>query len=169
MKKISTRIGFLAGFLVCAGLLVFALYLQHFEFQEPCPLCILQRIAFIGLMIIFLVAALHSPGKIGGYVYSGLLFLVAGLGALRPRGVVVQLGLGGDMTLPMMQVTAKELDLRGSFRFHEEFPLAVEMIAKGLIQVKPLITHTIAFDDAVKAFELAGDRSRVMKAQIAFN
>jgi len=95
--------------------------------------------------------------------------LVAGLGALRPRGVVVQLGLGGDMTLPMPQVTAKELDLRGSFRVHEEFPLAVEMIAKGLIQVKPLITHTIAFDDAVKAFELAGDRSRVMKAQIAFN
>jgi len=95
--------------------------------------------------------------------------LLAGLGALRPRGVVVQLGLGGDMTLPMTQVTAKELDLRGSFRFHEEFPLAVEMIAKGLIQVKPLITHTLAFDDAVKAFELAGDRSRVMKAQIAFN
>ena len=95
--------------------------------------------------------------------------LVAGIGALRPRGVVVQLGMGGDMTLPMTQITAKELELRGSFRFHEEFPLAVEMIAKGLIKVKPLITHTIAFDDAVKAFELAGDRSRVMKAQIAFN
>jgi L-idonate 5-dehydrogenase len=95
--------------------------------------------------------------------------LVAGIGAMRPRGVVVQLGLGGDMTLPMMQVTAKELDLRGSFRFHEEFPLAVEMIAKGLIDVKPLITHTLGFDDAVMAFELAGDRSRAMKAQIAFN
>ncbi|MGD1879797.1 MAG: L-idonate 5-dehydrogenase [Kiloniellaceae bacterium] len=95
--------------------------------------------------------------------------LVAGLGALRPRGIVVQLGLGGDMTLPMMQITGKELELRGSFRFHEEFPLAVEMIAKGRIDVTPLITHTIAFDDAVKAFELAGDRSQVMKAQIAFN
>lgn len=95
--------------------------------------------------------------------------LVAGLGAMRPRGVVVQLGMGGDMTLPMMQITGKELDLRGSFRFHEEFVLAVEMIAKGLIDVKPLITHTIAFDDAIKAFELAGDRSQVMKAQIAFN
>jgi L-idonate 5-dehydrogenase len=35
--------------------------------------------------------------------------------------------------------------------------------------VKPLITHTLKFDDAVEAFELAGDRSRVMKAQIAFN
>jgi len=94
--------------------------------------------------------------------------LVAGLGALRPRGVVVQLGMGGDMTLPMMQITGKELELRGSFRFHEEFELAVEMISKGLIDVKPLITHTIGFDDAVSAFELAGDRSQVMKAQIAF-
>lgn len=95
--------------------------------------------------------------------------VVAGLGALRPRGVVVQLGMGGDMTLPMMQITGKELELRGSFRFHEEFPLAVEMIAKGLIEVKPLITHTLKFDDAVAAFELAGDRSQVMKAQIAFS
>ena len=95
--------------------------------------------------------------------------LVAGLGVLRPRGVVVQLGMGGDMTLPMMQITGKELELRGSFRFHEEFALAVEMIAKGLIDVKPLITHTLKFDDAVAAFELAGDRSQVMKAQIAFN
>lgn len=81
MKKISPRIGFLAGFMACAGLLAFALYLQHFEFQEPCPLCILQRIAFIVLMILFLVAALHGPGKIGSYVYAGLLFLVASLGA----------------------------------------------------------------------------------------
>ena len=95
--------------------------------------------------------------------------LVAGLGALRPRGVVVQVGMGGDMTLPMMQITGKELELRGAFRFHEEFGLAVEMIAKGLIDVKPLITHTLKFDDAVQAFELAGDRSQVMKAQIAFN
>ena len=47
--------------------------------------------------------------------------LVAGIGALRPRGVIVQLGLGGDMTVPMQTITAKELDLRGSFRFHEEF------------------------------------------------
>jgi L-idonate 5-dehydrogenase len=95
--------------------------------------------------------------------------VLAGISALRPRGILVQLGLGGDMTLPMMQVTAKEIDLRGCFRFHEEFPLAVEMISKGLVDVKPLITHTLKFDDAVEAFELAGDRSRVMKAQIAFN
>ncbi len=95
--------------------------------------------------------------------------LVGALAVLRPRGVVVQVGMGGEMTLPMLQICGKELELRGAFRFHEEFALAVEMISKGLIDVKPLITHTLKFDDAVAAFELAGDRSRVMKAQIAFN
>jgi L-idonate 5-dehydrogenase len=95
--------------------------------------------------------------------------LSGGIAALRPRGVIVQLGLGGDMSLPMMAITAKELELRGSFRFHEEFAVGVELMRKGLIDVKPLITHTVSLDDAISAFEIASDRSRAMKAQIAFS
>lgn len=95
--------------------------------------------------------------------------LSGGIAALRPRGVIVQLGLGGDMSLPMMAITAKELELRGSFRFHEEFAVGVELMRKGLIDVKPLITHTVGLDDAISAFEIASDRSRAMKAQIAFS
>lgn len=94
--------------------------------------------------------------------------LTAGIAALRPRGIIMQLGLGGDMSIPMMQLTAKELDLRGSFRFHEEFPLAVHFMQQGLIDVKSLITHTMPIDDAVSAFEVANDRSQAMKAQISF-
>ena len=41
--------------------------------------------------------------------------------ALRPRGIIVQVGLGGEMTLPINTIVAKEFDLRGTFRFHEEF------------------------------------------------
>ncbi|MCV9962551.1 L-idonate 5-dehydrogenase [Pararhizobium sp. BT-229] len=95
--------------------------------------------------------------------------LVGGIAALRPRGVIVQLGLGGDMSLPMMAITAKELDLRGSFRFHEEFATGVSLMRKGLIDVKPLITHTVSLEDALSAFEIASDRSQAMKAQIAFS
>lgn len=95
--------------------------------------------------------------------------LVAGIGVMRPRGVIVQLGLGGDMSLPMMAITAKELELRGSFRFHEEFFTGVSLMQKGLIDVKPLITQTLPMDRAVEAFDLASDRSRAMKAQIAFS
>ncbi len=94
--------------------------------------------------------------------------LAAAVAAMRPRGVIAQLGLGGDMKLPMMQITAKELDLRGSFRFHEEFPVAVRLMQAGLIDVKPLITHTMPLDDAEAAFRIANDRSQAMKAQIAF-
>ena len=103
------------------------------------------------------------------YECSGVAQALTGaIPAMRPGGVIMQLGLGGDMSLPMMAITSKELELRGSFRFHQEFATGVSLMQKGLIDVKPLITHTLGIDDAVKAFELAGDRSQAVKAQIAF-
>ncbi|MEL6765635.1 MAG: L-idonate 5-dehydrogenase [Pseudomonadota bacterium] len=94
--------------------------------------------------------------------------LAAGIEALRPRGVIVQLGLSGDMSLPMMRITAKELDLRGSFRFHAEFATAVALMQKGLIDVAPLLTHTFPLAAFAEAFETAADRSRAMKVQLEF-
>ena len=94
--------------------------------------------------------------------------LVDGIAALRPGGIVVQLGLGGDMRIPVQTMTAKELQLRGSFRFHEEFFTGVELMRKGLIDVKPLITHTVGLGDAESGFQLASDRNRALKVQIAF-
>ena len=91
------------------------------------------------------------------------------LATMRPRGVVVQLGLGGDMALPMSLVTAKELDLRGSFRFHEEFAEGVAAMRAGRIDVRPLLTHLVGLDEAVAGFELAGDRARAIKVQIGFD
>jgi L-idonate 5-dehydrogenase len=90
------------------------------------------------------------------------------LEAVRPGGIVVQLGLGGDMKLPINLIVAKEIQLRGTFRFDEEFDLAVDLMGKGLIDVKPLISETLPFERAVEAFELASDRSRAMKVQLAF-
>ena len=95
--------------------------------------------------------------------------LAGGIAALRPRGVILQLGLGGDMAVPMMAITAKELDLRGSFRFHAEYAIGVGLMQKGLIDVKPLITHSLGLDQAEAAFKLASDRTQAMKAQIVFS
>lgn len=95
--------------------------------------------------------------------------LAAGIAAMRPGGTIVQLGLGGDMTVPMQALTAKELSLRGSFRFHEEFAAGVSLMQKGLIDVTPFVTHSFPVEDVIEAFETAGDRSRAMKAQIAFS
>ena len=94
--------------------------------------------------------------------------LRGGLDVVRPGGVIVQLGLGGEMKLSMNALVAKELELRGTFRFHEEFALAVALIGKGLVNVKPLISATLPFAQATEAFELAMDRSQSMKVQLAF-
>ncbi len=95
--------------------------------------------------------------------------LTAALEVLRPRATIVQVGLGaGPFTLPINMLVAKELDLRGTFRFHEEFAIAVSLMRKGLIDVKPLVTATLPFDRAIEAFELASDKSQSMKVQLAF-
>ena len=77
----SARAVYAFGFLACAGLLAFAYYLQYFQNQEPCPLCMLQRVAFIDMMVVFAVAAIHSPRRRGAIVYSGLLFVMSAMGA----------------------------------------------------------------------------------------
>ncbi len=94
--------------------------------------------------------------------------LSAAIGALRPGAIIAQLGLGGDMTLPLQAMTAKELQLRGSFRFHPEFATAVEMMQSGRLNVAGLVTHEFAMDDATKAFEVASDRTTAIKVQLNF-
>ncbi len=93
--------------------------------------------------------------------------LASALTVARPASVVVQIGIGGDMTLPVNTLTAKEIQLRGSFRFDVEFEWAVGFIASGAINVAPLLTEVVPLDEAVRAFDLAADRSRAMKVQLA--
>lgn len=90
------------------------------------------------------------------------------LDVLRPRGVIVQVGLGGETTLPLNTIVAKEFDLRGAFRFHEEFGIAVDLLNQGLVDVKPLISATVPYRDAGRAFALAADRSQAMKVLLDF-
>jgi L-idonate 5-dehydrogenase len=93
--------------------------------------------------------------------------VMAALPAIRPGAVFVQVGIGGEMTLPMNVVVAKEIAIRGTFRFDQEFAWAVGFIAAGAIDVAPLLTEVVPLADAVRAFELAGDRTRAMKVQLA--
>lgn len=94
--------------------------------------------------------------------------LRAGFDVVRPRGIIVQIGVGGEVSIPLNVAVAKEFDLRGTFRFHEEFALAVELIDRRLVDVMPLLTATVPLIDARDAFELAGDRSKAMKVQLSF-
>jgi len=94
--------------------------------------------------------------------------LRSGLDVVTPRGVIVSIGLGGDSALPLNQLVGKELELRGTFRFHEEFAVAVRFLNEGLIDGRPVISHVLHFDDAIQAFDLASDKSQAMKVQINF-
>jgi disulfide bond formation protein DsbB len=81
MPAITSRLIFLAIFLACAGLMGFGLFLQHVQNLEPCPLCILQRYAFVLTGLVALAAALHGPGRIGASIYGVLTVAAAGAGA----------------------------------------------------------------------------------------
>ncbi len=94
--------------------------------------------------------------------------LLAALDVIMPRGILITVGLGGSISLPMNQIVAKEIDLRGTFRFHAEFATAVRFLNEGLINGKPVITRIVPMADALQAFELASDKSQSLKVQIAF-
>ncbi len=119
------QLGYLTGFLACAGLIAFALYLQHVKGEDPCPLCMVQRIAFIALGVIFLLAALHRHGKIAGWIYAGLLVITASAGAAvagrhvwlqsLPKNQVPECGPGLEFILERFPLgKAFDLILRGS-------------------------------------------------------
>lgn len=90
------------------------------------------------------------------------------LPVLKPRGTLVQIGIGGDAAIPLSVLAAKEITWRGTFRFHEEFALAIEALARKAIDPAPLLTASFPVDQSRDAFDLAADRSRAMKVQIAF-
>jgi len=71
---------FAVVFLVCAGLLGVAFYMEHVMGLEPCPLCWLQRFGFMGAGLVSLLAFLHGPAGWGARVYGFLLALTAGTG-----------------------------------------------------------------------------------------
>jgi disulfide bond formation protein DsbB len=79
------RVWFLLVFLCCAGLLGFAFYVQYKLFEDPCPLCILQRIAFIWIGLVALAAVIHNPGRTGRFVYATLL-IVGGAAGIAVSG-----------------------------------------------------------------------------------
>lgn len=87
------RTQFLAGFLACASLLAYAFYVQFVERIEPCPFCILQRLAFAAAGALFLLGGLLAPRGAGWRkAWGALAFLANAVGAgIAARHLHVQL------------------------------------------------------------------------------
>ena len=91
--------------------------------------------------------------------------------AVRPRGSIVQVGLMPPPTnlVPVNKLLSKELNLHGTFRFHEEFDLAVDALVNQRLDVSSLLTGVFSFNEADAAFTAAVDRSKHMKIQLRFD
>ena len=78
----NPRIFFISIFVICLALLFFALYLEHFQGLEACPLCVFQRIAYILIVLITLIGAIHNPKNLFLVIYKSLIIIIAITGAL---------------------------------------------------------------------------------------
>jgi len=124
LSQLSFRQMALAGALVCAGLLGTGYFLQYFQGQDPCPLCLLQRGFYYGILGVLAIGALHGPARAGAIAYSAGAFAFAAGGiATAARHVWLQ-------HLPPDQVPACGPDL---FYMLDNLPLGrtVQLLLRG--------------------------------------
>lgn len=89
--KISNRILYLLGALFVAGLMGFGLYLQYVLHQDPCPLCMVQRVVFVAILAVFALATLHGPRRMGARLYALIITVLSLSGvAVAARHIWIQ-------------------------------------------------------------------------------
>lgn len=87
----------------------------------------------------------------------------------RAKGAMVQVGMGGAVPdFPMMMLIAKEIALKGSFRFTTEFNTAVSWLANGVVNPLPLLSGEYPFTELEQALKFAGDKTQAAKVQLVF-
>lgn len=82
MRLPSERISYFLGFLAITSLLGFAWYLQKYDGIMPCPLCVLQRLDFVLLGVVFFFGALLPLKQIGHFIIGSLSMLISLLGLM---------------------------------------------------------------------------------------
>jgi len=109
-----------------------------------------------GVDVVFETAgALETPGQ------------AVELAARGGRVVLIGMGVKKKIPLDTMQIISKELDILTIFRFRNIYGRAIEVVAQGMIKLKPLITHRFKLVDSEKAYRLVHSRKQgVIKAMI---
>lgn len=89
---------------------------------------------------------------------------------IRPGGKLVVIGMPVEpVALDMSLFAAKEIRIETVFRYANVFDRALNMIASGKVDLKPLVTGTYSFDDSIVAFERAEEAHPTdVKLQILF-
>lgn len=158
----SRRGAYLTGFLSCAALIGYALFLQYVQMLEPCPMCWFQRIAVVALGLVFLAGAVVNPGRLGAQIFAWLALLTGGAGAMlaarhlyiqsMPADALPSCGMGITYMLESMPF----LDV-----FARAFKGSVECNKIDLILGLPIPAWTLLFFLAaiIAAFLLINHRS----------
>jgi len=109
--------------------------------------------------------AAENPVDVAIEISGTAAGLASAIATVRRGGTVVQVGNlpGGQIPIPANAVMAKELDLKGTFRFDVEFEEAVELIVSGDLDVMKLVTAERPLSAAPDAFRLALDRTKSVK------
>ncbi|BEI94418.1 uncharacterized protein CcaverHIS019_0608770 [Cutaneotrichosporon cavernicola] len=83
-------------------------------------------------------------------------------------GKVFVIGVGNsEQTYPFGYMSANEIDLQFQYRYANQYPKAIRLVAEGLVDLKPLVTHRFPLEQAVEAFHVAADPSQgAIKVQI---
>ena len=91
--------------------------------------------------------------------------------ATKAGGVVVFVGMGApEVKIPLIHALIREVDLRGVFRYVNDYADALDLVASGKINVKPLITHNFKLEETVKAFDTSkSGQGGVIKVMIHCN
>ncbi len=113
--------------------------------------------------------ALATPQFDVAFEVSGSFAALKACVAAAKKGArIVQVGTLPHEPLPFVvnELMAKELDLCGAFRWGIEFDWAVDYLSTRRVDVRPLLTGQFPLRDAVKAFELAKDKSQSTKVQV---
>ena len=113
--------------------------------------------------------ALRTPQFDVAYEVSGsFAALKTCVAAVKRGGIVVQVGTLPHEPLPFVvnELMAKELDLRGAFRWGIEFDWAVDYLSSRKVDVRPLLSGQYPLQDAVAAFHAAADKNQSTKVQV---
>jgi L-idonate 5-dehydrogenase len=113
--------------------------------------------------------AADRPFDIAFEVSGTAAGLTSAISTVRRGGTVVQIGNlpGGAISMPANAIMAKEIDLKGSFRFGNEFQQAVRLIDEGKIDVLAIVTAKRPLPEALEGFRLALDRSHNVKVMLS--
>lgn len=89
------------------------------------------------------------------------------LALVRPGGRVVLTGLPREATpVSFFSVVRREVTIRGSMIYQDEFPKAVRLLESGLVQSAPLVTHRFALEAIADAFAAHRDPASIKVAVV---